>query len=157
MSKIPDQTQGLAMPQTSKWLHELNQFQISVQLTENLHLQVLLAPGRQNLRALEYNWIIITELTFGPTAYETAVFTNKREKQILETHFSENTMTILCCDTTVQRHQPTAWESGRQQQLLSHWKRRSIYFTVFDRLCKHPSEVSVRFRAAGVPSQWQFY
>lgn len=97
------------MPQTSKCLHELNQFQISVQLTENLHLQVLLPPGRQNLRALEYNWMIIAELTFGPTAYEMAVFTNTKGKSKYWKLISvKNTMTILCCDTTVQRHQPTA-------------------------------------------------
>lgn len=42
------------------------------------------------------------ELTLGPTAYEMAgvFFTEKRENQRLETHFSGNIMTTLHCDTT---------------------------------------------------------
>ena len=52
-------------------------------------------PWRQNLQTLEYNWLIIIELKFGPTAYNMAVPTHKRETQTLETQQKHHEHTLL--------------------------------------------------------------
>lgn len=108
--KTPHQIQGLVLLHTSKCLCELDQFQVLTH-TKNLHLQVLLDPVCQNRWALEYNFIIITGPKPGPPVYEMAASINKREKQISETHFSENILTIPYCHKIMPRHQPTIWES----------------------------------------------
>lgn len=68
------------MPQTSKGLCELDQFQVLTHLTNNFHLQVLLDPMCQSHEPLEYTFITVTGPKPGPTAHEMAVFINKREK-----------------------------------------------------------------------------